>query len=79
MDMRDHHNIPFALPLVVGSFLGFIIGLTILKFIGNEDKLRNEVSNRYSMNSNTSGAKCILILNAGARCIICFKAVLLKR
>ncbi len=45
MDMRDHHNIPFALPLVMGSVGGFIIGFIILKFIGNEEKLRNEAPN----------------------------------
>ncbi len=38
MNMRDHHDIPFALPLVMGSFAGFTIGFIILKFIGNEQK-----------------------------------------
>ena len=38
MNMRDHHDIPFALPLVMASFTGFIIGFTILQFIGNEQK-----------------------------------------
>jgi len=42
MDMRDHHDIPFALPLVMGAFLAFIMGFIILKFIGNEERLRNE-------------------------------------
>lgn len=54
MDMRDHHNIPFALPLVMGSFLGFIIGFTILKFIGNEEKLRDEDSSEYVENNDLS-------------------------
>lgn len=36
MDMRDHHDIPFALPLVMACVTGFIIGFTILQFIGNE-------------------------------------------
>ena len=36
MNLRDHHDIPFALPLVASSFTGFIIGFIILKFIGNE-------------------------------------------
>ncbi len=38
MNMRDHHEIPFALPLVMGSFAGFTIGFIILQFIGNEQK-----------------------------------------
>jgi Na+/H+ antiporter NhaA len=54
MDMRDHHNIPFALPLVMGSFLGFIIGFVILKFIGNEEKLRDEDSSEEVQNRELS-------------------------
>jgi Na+/H+ antiporter NhaA len=54
MDMRDHHNIPFALPLVMGSFLGFIIGFVILKFIGNEEKLRGEDSSEEVQNRELS-------------------------
>jgi hypothetical protein len=38
MNLRDHHDIPFALPLVFAAVLGFIIGFIILKFIGNEQK-----------------------------------------
>ncbi len=38
MDMRDHHDIPFALPLVMAVVLGFIIGFVILNFIGNEQR-----------------------------------------
>lgn len=36
MDMRNHHDIPFALPMIVAGFVGGMIGFTILKFIGNE-------------------------------------------
>ena len=42
MDMRDHHEIPFALPLVAASFTGFIVGFIILQFIGKEEKQRNK-------------------------------------
>lgn len=42
MNLRDHHDIPFALPLVAFSFLGFVIGFIILQFIGNEEKERNQ-------------------------------------
>ena len=42
MNMRDHHDIPFALPLVMASVTGLVIGFIILKFIGNEERERNE-------------------------------------
>lgn len=38
MNLRDPHDIPFALPLVFSAVLGFILGFIILKFIGNEIK-----------------------------------------
>jgi len=38
MNMRDHHDIPFALPLLMACFVGGIIGFTIVRFIGNEQK-----------------------------------------
>ena len=38
MDMRDHHDIPFALPMVVAGTVGGLIGFTILRFIGNGHK-----------------------------------------
>jgi len=39
MNLRDPHDIPFALPLVFAAVLGFVIGFVILQFIGNERKL----------------------------------------
>ncbi len=42
MNLRDHHEIPFALPLVTASFTGFTIGFVILRMIGNEERERNE-------------------------------------
>ena len=44
MDMRNHHDIPFALPLMMASVTGIIIGFTILKFIGNEEETEVEAS-----------------------------------
>lgn len=38
MNMRDHHDIPFALPLLFFIFLSFIITITVLHFIGNENE-----------------------------------------
>jgi len=38
MDMRDHHDIPFALPLLMACFVGGLVGFTIVRFIGNEQK-----------------------------------------
>lgn len=42
MDMRDHHEIPFAMPLVMACFVGGLIGFTIVKFIGNEQDTDRE-------------------------------------
>ncbi|MGY6275010.1 hypothetical protein [Methylomonas sp. MgM2] len=39
MNLKDPHDIPFALPLVFAAVLGFVIGFIILQFIGNEKKL----------------------------------------
>ena len=48
MNLRDHHEIPFALPLVAFSVTGFVIGFIILQFIGNEDK---EIKQQHEENS----------------------------
>ncbi|OAH96193.1 hypothetical protein A1353_24260 [Methylomonas methanica] len=45
MNLRDHHDIPFALPLVFAAVLGFILGFIILRFIGNEQKEDAEQEN----------------------------------
>jgi uncharacterized protein with PQ loop repeat len=45
MNLRDHHDIPFALPLVFAGTLGFVIGFVILKFIGNEQREDAEQNN----------------------------------
>jgi hypothetical protein len=42
MNLRDHHDIPFALPLVAISFTGFTVAFIILHFIGNEEKEKKE-------------------------------------
>lgn len=38
MDMRDHHDIPFALPLLMACFVGGIFGFILVRLIGNEQK-----------------------------------------
>lgn len=42
MNMRDHHDIPFALPLLFFIFLSFIITMTVLHFIGNSNGENSE-------------------------------------
>jgi hypothetical protein len=42
MDMRDHHDIPFALPIVMAVVIGGLFGTLIIRFIGNE---REDVRN----------------------------------
>lgn len=36
MNLRDPHDIPFALPLVFSAVLGFVIGFIFLQALGNE-------------------------------------------
>ncbi len=38
MNLRDHHDIPFALPLLFFIFLGFLVSMTVLHFIGNKEQ-----------------------------------------
>ncbi len=38
INMRDHHDTPFAMPLLFMIFLGFIVTITVLHFIGNENQ-----------------------------------------
>lgn len=42
--MRDHHDIPFALPMVVAGVVGGSIGLTIVHFIGNDNNEDTETT-----------------------------------
>lgn len=35
-NLKDPHDVPFALPLLFFIFLGFFISITVLRFIGNE-------------------------------------------
>jgi hypothetical protein len=44
MDMRDHHDIPFALPLVMAACTGLVIGFILLTFITKEEKSEKETS-----------------------------------
>lgn len=43
MNMRDHHDIPFALPLMLFIFIGFLISIIVLHFISDKDE-EGEVS-----------------------------------
>jgi hypothetical protein len=38
MNMKDPHDIPFALPLVMAAVTGLILGFTFLTLIGNENR-----------------------------------------
>ena len=42
MNMRDHHDIPFALPLLFFIFLSAIITMTVLHFIDVDEKEESE-------------------------------------
>jgi len=45
MNLKDPHDIPFALPLVFSASLGFVLGFIVLRFIGNENKTGNGEQN----------------------------------
>jgi hypothetical protein len=36
--MRDHHDIPFAMPLMMAAFFAGILGFIIVKYINIEQK-----------------------------------------
>ena len=38
MNMRDHHEIPFAMPLLMACLVGGLIGFTIVRFVVKEQK-----------------------------------------
>ena len=38
MNMRDHHDIPFALPLLLFIFLGFLISTIVFHFMDDRDE-----------------------------------------
>ena len=38
MNMRDHHEIPFAMPLMMACLVGGLVGFVIVKFIVKEQK-----------------------------------------
>jgi len=38
MNMRDHHDIPFAMPLMMAAFFAGILGFVIVKYINIEQK-----------------------------------------
>lgn len=42
MNLRDHHDIPFALPLLFFIFLAAVITMTVLHFIDVEEKEESE-------------------------------------
>jgi hypothetical protein len=42
MNMRNHHDIPFAMPLLFMIFMGFLISMVVLHFIDNKDKEPSE-------------------------------------
>jgi len=43
MNMRDHHEIPFAMPLMMACLVGGLIGFTIVKFLVKEQKDDNSL------------------------------------
>ena len=42
MNMRDHHEMPFAMPLLMACLVGGLVGFTIVKFVVKEQKEDSE-------------------------------------
>ena len=49
MNMRDHHEIPFAMPLLMACLVGGLIGFTIVRFVVKEQKDDVEQANVNSI------------------------------
>ncbi len=42
MNLRDPHDIPFALPLMLAAGLGFILGFIFIQLAGNEQRQKRD-------------------------------------
>lgn len=49
MDFKDHHTIPFALPLLIGCGIVGTVAFTIVKSVESEHKEEREASNQDRM------------------------------
>lgn len=38
MNMRDHHEMPFAMPLMMACLVGGLVGFIIVKYVVKEQK-----------------------------------------
>ena len=38
MNMRDHHDMPFAMPLMMACLVGGLVGFIIVKYVVKEQK-----------------------------------------
>jgi len=38
MNMRDHHDMPFAMPLMMACLVGGLVGYIIVKFVVKEQR-----------------------------------------
>jgi len=38
MNMRDHHDMPFAMPLMMACLVGGLVGFIIVKFVVKEQQ-----------------------------------------
>ncbi|MCK5355112.1 MAG: hypothetical protein KAJ63_08340 [Methyloprofundus sp.] len=42
MNMRDHHDMPFAMPLMMACLVGGLVGFVIVKYVVKEQKQDTE-------------------------------------
>lgn len=41
MNMRDHHDMPFAMPLMMACLVGGLVGFVIVKFLVKEQQYKH--------------------------------------
>ncbi len=49
MNMRDHHDIPFAMPLMMACLIGGLVGFIIVRFAVKEQKQSIEQTKHNSI------------------------------
>jgi len=49
MNMRDHHEMPFAMPLMMACLVGGLVGFIIVKYVVKEQKEDAELAKPDSL------------------------------
>jgi len=49
MNMRDHHDMPFAMPLMMACLVGGLVGFIIVKYVVKEQQTDTEQNTAKSI------------------------------